>query len=88
MDAKTKDRLLAASLRQAAKALSDAAAIIDGNLPGADRTTSIASLLRALDVGEKNGVNLGGRQPSVPRKRHQSPRLRRPGVARADYSKG
>lgn len=57
MDAKTRDTLLAASLRQAAKALSDAAAIIDGNLPGADRARNIIGLLRALDVGEKNGFN-------------------------------
>jgi len=57
MDANTKDRLLAASLRQAAKALSDAAAIIDGNLPGVDRTRNITGLLRALDVGEKKGFS-------------------------------
>lgn len=51
-----RDRLVAASLRQAAKALSDAAAALDGNLPGQDRDRKVADLLRALDVDPAEGL--------------------------------
>jgi hypothetical protein len=51
------EKALAVALRQVAKGLTEMAAVLDGNVPGADRTHRRAALMRCFDVPPERGLD-------------------------------
>ena len=51
------EKALAVALRQVAKGLTEMAAVLDGDVPGADRTHRRVALMRCFDVPPERGLD-------------------------------
>jgi hypothetical protein len=51
------EKALAAALRQIAKGLTEAASVLDGDVPGMERTTRRIALMRCFDVPADQGLD-------------------------------
>jgi len=51
------EKALAAALRQIAKGLTEAAAVLDGDVPGMERTVRRIALMRRFDVPPEEGLS-------------------------------
>lgn len=51
------EKALAAALRQIAKGLTDAAAVLDGDVPGMERTVRRIAMMRRFDVPPEMGLD-------------------------------
>jgi hypothetical protein len=51
------EKALAAALRQIAKGLTEAAAVLDGDVPGMERTARRIALMRCFDVPPAEGLD-------------------------------
>jgi hypothetical protein len=51
------EKALAAALRQIAKGLTEAAAVLDGDIPGMERTARRVALLQRFDVPPEKGLD-------------------------------